>query len=101
MAIQILSFVIGINQTEMHKYVMEKYVTPRFGASIGDPLYDARADLNSDGKIDMRDIAMFAADPALTFKTFGITPVPWYQVALPLGISLVAIGAGVIFLRKR
>ena len=101
MAIQILSLVIGINQTGIHKYVIAKYVSPCFGASVGEPLYDARADLNKDGIIDISDIQAFAADPALTFKTFGITPVVWYQVALPLGISLVAIGAGVVILRKR
>lgn len=101
MAIQIFSFVIGLNQTDIHNYILAKYVTPCFGSTIGTPNYDARVDLNSDGKIDITDIAQFSKDASLTFKTFDITPIVWYQVALPLGISLVAIGVGYVILRKR
>jgi len=100
MPIQILSLVIGSNQTEIHKYVIDKYVTPSYGTVTGDPRYDPRADINKDGKVDFTDVTAFAGDAALTFKTFGITPVLWYQVALPVGIGLLAVGA-VVLLRRR
>jgi len=100
MAIQILNYVIGFNTAEIHKYIIERYVDPRFGANVGDPRYDARVDVNNDGKIDLTDTLTFARDAALTFKTFGITPVMWYHVALPVGVGLIALGT-VILLRKR
>jgi len=102
MAIQILNCVIGLNQTEILKYVLDKYVSPLFGAKIGDPRYDPRVDLNNDGIIDLKDITLFAHDAGLTFKTFGITPLLWYHVAagVTLGLSLVGVAAWVL-LKKR
>jgi len=100
MVIQILSVVIGVNQLEIHKYLVEKYVTPCYGARTGDPKYDPRVDLDKNGVIDGKDIALFAKDAGLTFKTFGVTPLLWYHVAVPLGLGFVGVVA-LVLLRKR
>lgn len=99
MAFQIANFVICVNQTDAHQYVIQKYVVSRYGTKVGDPRYDARADINGDGIIDISDTAKFSADPQLTLKTFGVSPVLWYQVAVPLGLGLVGVTA-LTLLRK-
>ena len=101
MAFQIFNFVIGLNLTEIHKYVLEKYVMPLFGAVRGDPRYNPKVDINGDGKIDMTDIAAFARDPSLTFQTFGVTPVLWWQIAVPVGVVAVGGVAAYLWLKKK
>lgn len=101
MAFQIFSLVIGLNMTEIHKYVIEKYVTPLFHVKSDDPRYDPRADINGDGVIDVKDLTQFAKDADLTFRTFGVTPVLWWQVAVPVGIVAVGGVAAYYWLKKR
>lgn len=101
MVIQILNFAIGSNLIQIHQYVIEKYVTPRFGVVTGDLRYDPRADINNDGVIDTKDVGEFSKDAQLTFRTFGITPLLWWQVVVPLGLGLVGVAAVAIFFRKR
>jgi hypothetical protein len=36
------------------------YIARRFGCKPGDNLWDPNADINSDGKIDMKDLAIAA-----------------------------------------
>jgi len=100
MAIQILGCVIGFNGPEIHKYVIEKYVSPHYGAKIGEPLYDPRADIDNDGIIGLADLTQFTRDPQLTFKTFGVTPLLWYSVVIPLALGFVGVAALAV-LKKR
>ena len=41
------------------KSFIETYVTPRYGATTGDPNYDPSFDINKDGFIDVVDISWF------------------------------------------
>jgi len=100
MIVQILNFVIGSSITEIHQYVLNKYVTPLFGVQKGDPRYDPKVDVNGDGVIDGYDIATFSKDSDLTFKTFGIIPILWWQVAVG-GVAVLSIIAGYYWLKKR
>lgn len=93
MAIQLATYVICVDREDAYNYVIQKYVRSRFGAVTGDSRYDPRADINGDGKIDIRDIAQFAKDTELTFKTFGVIPVLWQQAALYFGLGIAGAAA--------